>query len=107
MKDALLIIDVINDLEFPGGEKVLPWAQRLIRPLARFRGQAHARGVPVIYVNDNFGHWQSSFEDVLKHCTRPRARGAKISRALRPTSKDYFILKPRHSAFFCTSLVPL
>ena len=105
--DALLIIDTINDLEFPGGEKVLPWAKKLAKRLVGFRNAARRHGIPVIYVNDNFGHWHSSFSEVYRHCTRRGARGAQVSRALKPRSSDYFILKPRHSAFFATSLVPL
>jgi nicotinamidase-related amidase len=105
--DALLIIDCINDLEFPGGEKVLPWAMKFAPKLARFRGAAHAADIPVIYVNDNFGHWRSSFADVYRHCTHGGARGRPLCRRLKPTKRDYFILKPRHSAFFATSLVPL
>ncbi len=30
-----------------------------------------------------------------------------MSRRLKPGRNDYFILKPRHSGFFATSLVPL
>jgi len=107
MRDALLIIDVINDLEFDGGEKVLPWARRMAGPLSRFRDRARRHGIPIIYVNDNFGHWTSNFEDVFRHCTRAGARGRAISRRMKPGRGDYFILKPRHSAFYCTSLVPL
>jgi nicotinamidase-related amidase len=105
--DALLIIDCINDLEFPGGEKVLPWAMKLAPKLATFRGAAHRVDMPVIYVNDNFQHWRSNFADVYKHCTRAGARGRELCRKLKPSAQDYFILKPRHSAFFATSLVPL
>src|SRR4051812_48233157 len=104
---ALLIIDVINDLEFPGGEKVLPWAEKLARRLAVFRGRARAAGVAVIYVNDNFGMWRDNFGDVYRHCVRPGAGGGEVCRRMRPGGRDYFILKPRHSAFFATSLVPL
>ena len=105
--DALLIIDCINDLEFPGGENVLPWAVKFAPRLSRFRGAARRAGVPVIYVNDNFSHWHSSFADVYRHCTRAGARGRELCRRIKPSKRDYFILKPRHSAFFATSLVPL
>jgi nicotinamidase-related amidase len=105
--DALIIIDCMNDLEFPGGEQVLPWAMKLVPKLVRFRGRAHAAGMPVAYANDNFKHWHGNFDDVYKRCTRPGVRGRELSRRLKPTAKDYAILKPRHSAFFATSLVPL
>jgi nicotinamidase-related amidase len=53
--DALIIIDTINDLEFPGGEKVLPWVLKMTPRLVAIRGKARRNGMPVIYVNDNFG----------------------------------------------------
>jgi nicotinamidase-related amidase len=104
---ALIIIDVINDLEFPGGENVLPWAQAMAKPLLAVRDQARAAGIPVIYANDNYGHWRSNFNDIVKHCTRRDACGREVARMLKPGPDDYFILKPKHSAFFATSLVPL
>lgn len=104
---ALLIIDVINDLAFPGGEHVLPWAERMVERLAPFAESMRKAGVPVIYVNDNFDQWRSEFRDIYKYCTRKDARGRRVSRALKPGANDYFILKPKHSAFFATSLVPL
>jgi nicotinamidase-related amidase len=105
--DALIIIDCINDLEFPGGEKVLPWAMRLAPRLRRFRGCAHGAGMPVIYANDNYKHWHGCFDEVYAHCTRAGARGRELSRKLKPSVKDCIVLKPRHSAFFATSLAPL
>jgi nicotinamidase-related amidase len=104
---ALLIIDVINDLEFPGGELVLPWALRMVERLAPVADRMRKAGVPIIYVNDNFDQWRSSFDELYRHCTRPGARGRRVARALRPQPSDYFILKPKHSAFFATPLVPL
>jgi nicotinamidase-related amidase len=105
--DALLIIDCINDLEFPGGEKVLPWAMKLAPRLTRFRGSARRAGMPVIYANDNYKLWHGRFDDVYAHCTRAGARGRELSRKLKPSKADCVVLKPRHSAFFATSLVPL
>lgn len=106
-KSALLIIDVLNDLEFPGGEKVLPWAEKMVERLAPVAEQARRERVPVIYVNDNFGQWRSNFSELFEYCTRPEARGREVARALKPGPNDYFIVKPKHSAFFSTALVPL
>ena len=106
-RTALVIIDVINDLEFPGGENVLPWAEAMAPRLLAVRAAATEADVPVIYANDNYGHWRSNFNDIVKHCTRPGARGRHVARKLRPRQDDYFILKPKHSAFFATSLQPL
>jgi nicotinamidase-related amidase len=104
---AVLVVDVISDLEFPGGEKVLPWAEKMADRLAPFLAAARRASVPIVYANDNFGHWRSNFADVYEHCTRPGARGREVCRRLKPSPDDYFILKPKHSAFYATSLRPL
>ena len=101
---ALVLIDVINDLEFPGSQKLLQQALPMARKLARLKKRARAAGVPVIYVNDNFGRWQSDFHKQVQHCLEDSVKGEPIVRLLRPESKDYFVLKPKHSGFFCTQL---
>ncbi|HEY0009482.1 MAG TPA: isochorismatase family cysteine hydrolase [Tepidisphaeraceae bacterium] len=104
---ALLIVDVISDLEFPGGEKVHPWAEGMADALVPVRDAARKAGLPVIYANDNFGQWKSNFDDVYQHAARAGARGRNVARKLKPGKEDFFILKPKHSAFFATSLEPL
>jgi len=105
--DVLLIVDVINDLSFPGGEKVLPWAKKLATRLDVFRSRAHRHQMPVIYANDHFGRWRSNWGEIYAHATRASARGREMSRTLKPARQDLFILKPMHSAFYATALVPL
>ncbi|HEX8340569.1 MAG TPA: isochorismatase family cysteine hydrolase [Tepidisphaeraceae bacterium] len=104
---AVLVIDVMNDLAFPGGEKVLPWAEKMAERLRPLLDRARQSDIDVIYVNDNFGHWRSNFNDVIDYCTRPDARGRDVTARLRPAENDYFVLKPKHSVFFATSLLPL
>lgn len=101
---ALLLIDVINDLEFDGGEGVLRFAKKMAPRLARLKQRAYANNIPVIYVNDNFGKWQSDFRAQVSHCLEDGVRGEPIARLLLPTERDYYILKPKHSGFFATPL---
>ncbi|HYE16071.1 MAG TPA: isochorismatase family protein [Pyrinomonadaceae bacterium] len=101
---ALLLIDVINDLEFETGEELLRHAEPMARRLAELKRRAKAAGVPVIYVNDNFGKWQSDFNKILKHCLEDDVRGRPLAEVLRPDEDDYFVLKPKHSGFFSTTL---
>lgn len=101
---ALLLIDVINDLEFDGGERVLRFAKKMAPRLARLKARAYAKNIPVIYVNDNFGKWQSDFRAQVSHCLDDGVRGEPIARLLQPTERDYYILKPKHSGFFATPL---
>jgi nicotinamidase-related amidase len=104
---ALLLIDVINDLAFPGSEALAGQAEEMAPRLRILKRRAVARGVPVIYVNDNFGKWRSDFRHTVAHCTSRTSPGRRVSAQLRPTARDYFVLKPKHSGFYHTTLDPL
>jgi nicotinamidase-related amidase len=101
---ALLLIDVINDLEFDGGEQLLAQALPMAVSLAALKRRAKAAGVPAIYVNDNFGRWRSDFAKLVRHCLEKDVRGRSVVTYLTPEEDDYFVLKPKHSAFFQTNL---
>lgn len=100
---ALLLIDVINDLEFEGGEKLLRHALPAARRIAACKKHCQAAGIPAIYVNDNFGKWRSDFKKLISHCIDD-TRGREIVELLKPERDDYFVLKPKHSGFFSTAL---
>jgi nicotinamidase-related amidase len=100
---ALLLIDVINDLEFDDGARLLEFALPMAERLAALKRRAKQAGVPAIYVNDNFGRWQSDFNKLVDHCLGD-VRGRPIAERLRPEPDDYFVLKPKHSGFFATAL---
>jgi nicotinamidase-related amidase len=101
---ALLLIDVINDLAFEGSEVLVAQAEPMARRLSLLKKRATAAGVPTIYINDNFGQWRSDFRHTVRHCTAQSSPGHQVSRRLRPTSRDYFVLKPKHSGFYDTTL---
>ena len=101
---ALLLIDVINDLEFPEGDQLLEHALPMADRIASLADRAREAQVPVIYVNDNFGRWQSNFHSQIEHCLKDNIRGRPLVEKLRPAKEDYFVLKPKHSGFFSTTL---
>jgi nicotinamidase-related amidase len=104
---ALLLIDVINDLDFPEANQLLRYARPMARKLVRLKERAKKARIPVIYVNDNFGRWQSDFRRQVQHCLREKSRGHEIVALLQPEEDDYFVLKPKHSGFFSTTLETL
>jgi nicotinamidase-related amidase len=101
---ALLLIDVINDFEFDGGDKLLEIALPVGSKIAGLKKRAKAVGIPAIYVNDNFGRWQSDFKKIVDHCLEDEVRGKPFVQQLLPDEDDYFVLKPKHSGFYCTTL---
>ena len=72
--------------------------------IADLKCRAKLAGIPAIYANDNFGRWQSYFKKVVEHCLEDGVRGEEVARILEPDDDDYFVLKPKHSAFFATTL---
>ena len=101
---ALLLIDVINQFAYPDGLALRRRARPMARRLRALKARAHAAGVPVLYVNDNFGRWRSDFAAVVRACTAPGSRGREIASLLAPGPDDYFVLKPRHSGFHASPL---
>jgi nicotinamidase-related amidase len=101
---ALVLIDVINDMEFDSGAALLKNALPAARRLAELRRRAKEAHVPVIYVNDNFGKWRSDFRRQLGHVLEDGVRGQPVAELLRPDEKDYFVLKAKHSGFYHTQL---
>lgn len=101
---ALVLIDVINDLEFPEGEQVARRARPMAKKLAELKLRAERAQVPCIYVNDNFGRWRSDFNAQVRHCLSDEVRGQFLAAALTPRKTDYFVLKPKHSGFYQTCL---
>jgi nicotinamidase-related amidase len=103
-RTALLIVDVINLFDFPRGAAMARRAVRPARRILRLRERAHAGGVPVIYVNDNWGRWRSDFTSIVADCSRDDRPGAPIAKMLAPTARDFFVLKPHLSGFHETPL---
>lgn len=101
---ALLLIDVINDFEFPRGDELFARACQIAPNIRELKKRTTAAGIPAIYVNDNFGRWQSKFDEIVKHCLENDVRGRPFVEQLVPEENDYFVLKPKHSGFYQTPL---
>lgn len=105
---ALLLIDVINPMSFPGAEALLEPAVRAARRIARLRERARAARVPVVYVNDNFDCWHLGFRELVGELLASDVPGLSVIRLLEPdATHDFYVLKPHHSGFFRTGLEAL
>lgn len=101
---ALLLIDVINKFEFPRGDELFAQAINIAPNIAALKKRACAAKIPAIYINDNFGRWQSKFDEILGRCLEKDVRGRSFVKQLIPEEHDYFVLKPKHSGFYQTPL---
>ena len=101
---VLLLVDVINDFDFPTASKLLKHALPAARKIQALKRRLSARGIPAVYVNDNFGRWRSDFRKQVERCLSADATGASAASLLIPAENDYFVLKPKHSGFYASSL---
>jgi nicotinamidase-related amidase len=101
---GLLIIDMINDMAFPGAEAMRPGIERAATAILALRAKADRLRVPVVYVNDNFGQWHSDKSKIVAACASAESPGAPIVRRVAPREDDFFVIKPQFSGFYATNL---
>ena len=100
---ALLILDMINDMDFAGADAMLGPTAKAAKTILKLRDAADRAGLPTIYVNDNFGEWHSERYRLVE-----RALGSgdthEFVAKLAPRDGDYFVIKPQFSGFYATNL---
>jgi nicotinamidase-related amidase len=101
---ALLLIDVINALDFQGAERLVEPALTMAHAVAGLKRRCAQARIPAIYVNDNFGRWRDDQHAIVARALAPDALGQPVAQLLRPEAEDYFVVKPKHSGFFATPL---
>src|SRR3569833_1835062 len=92
---ALILLDVINVLDFPEADDLLRYAKPMADKLAVLRQRAEEANVPVVYVNDNYNKWRSEYQALVNHCINDNTRSKDNTEQLKPTENDYFVLKPK------------
>jgi nicotinamidase-related amidase len=102
VKDALLLVDVINDFGHEDGDALLASFRERHEGLVQALEQARGRDLPVIYANDNFGVWDGDAAALVRRALE--GRGADLVRPIAPQDGDRFVVKPRYSAFDHTPL---
>ncbi|HXU20055.1 MAG TPA: isochorismatase family cysteine hydrolase [Verrucomicrobiae bacterium] len=101
---ALILVDVINALDFPNNGYLLKRVPRLAKNIATLKTRCRERRIPAIYVNDNHDKWRSDRSILIAHARSANPVSRLLTEALLPQDDDYFILKPKHSAFYSTPL---
>jgi nicotinamidase-related amidase len=99
---ALLVVDMLNPYEHPEADRL---AERVgealpgIETLLRRAGEAET---PVVHVNDNYGDWNSSSEELA----RQALAGAhpELVEPVLPPDGGSFVVKARHTTFYETPL---
>jgi nicotinamidase-related amidase len=102
MKDALLVVDVIQDFEHEDGDALLESFRARHPALVQALAHARASGIPVVYANDSRGVWDGDAGRLVRQAIA--GRGGELVKAVAPKEGDRFVVKPRYSAFDHTPL---
>ncbi len=99
---ALLILDMITLMDFDGASAMRRDVAEAAATILKLRDAADRSGVPVVYVNDNFGEWHSERYRLVERALSSNAQ--EFVAKLAPRDGDYFIIKPQFSGFYATNL---
>ncbi|WP_312099095.1 isochorismatase family cysteine hydrolase [Niallia sp.] len=102
---ALLIIDMINDFNFEHGTILAEKALIIAQQIQLLKKQCEKENIPIIYINDHYNLWQAELIKVIDYCRNKKSE--PVIDKIKPDDSDYFLIKPRHSAFYGTALQTL
>jgi nicotinamidase-related amidase len=101
-RTALLVVDMFNTYDFQDGEKLLESAERAAPVIAGLIERAREEDVAVLYVNDNYGDWNASRDDLVERALA--GPGGRFLEAIAPRDDTLMIHKARHSIFYQTPM---
>jgi nicotinamidase-related amidase len=103
MGDALIVVDVVTTFEHDDAAALLASFRSHLEALESVLRAARARAVPVIYVNDSHGQWDSGLAEAIHRATSAVPGGDLVARVA-PRAGEHYLRKPRYSAFDHTAL---
>jgi nicotinamidase-related amidase len=103
LKDALVLVDVINDFGHEDGQALLESFRERLEGMRAAIGAAREREIPIVYANDNKGIWDGDSRRLVRHAVE-KGLGGDLVAAVAPQEDDRFVVKPRYSAFDHTPL---
>ena len=101
-RTALIVIDMLNSYEHADGEQLTRSVERSLPAMVRLVERAAQEDVVTIYVNDNFGAWNSNRDELVETVLSGRFR--HLVEPIAPQDDTLFVVKARHSIFFQTPL---
>jgi nicotinamidase-related amidase len=101
-RTGLVVVDMLNTYEHEDADALTRGVEKVVEPLSGLIARAREDGVELIYVNDNYGDWNSSHEELARRACEG-ARPDLVEPLLPPEGAD-FVIKARHTIFYMTPL---
>jgi nicotinamidase-related amidase len=101
-KPALVVVDMLNPYDHEDADTLAKNAEPVVPKIRELLDRARDAGVEVIYVNDNYGDWNTSAGELAERACQ--GRRPDLVEPLLPRDDAAFLIKARHTIFFETSL---
>jgi nicotinamidase-related amidase len=102
MRTAVIVVDMLNPYDHQDAARLVESVERVVEPTASLIERASDDGAELIFVNDNYGDWNSSSEELAERALNGR-RPELVEPLLPPEGAD-FVIKARHTIFYMTPL---
>jgi nicotinamidase-related amidase len=99
---ALVVIDMLNPYRHPEADRLAPRVAGALPGIEALIERADAAAAPVVYVNDNYGDWNSSAAELAENALA--GLHPELVRPVLPGDGHSFVIKARHSIFYGTPL---
>src|SRR5918998_492522 len=101
-RSALIVVDMLSSYDHADAEKLTRSVQESLPAMIGLIRRAREDGALTIYVNDNYGNWNSNRDELLQ--TALAGRFPELVDPIAPREEDLFVVKARHSIFYGTPL---
>ena len=99
---ALIVIDMLNPYDHEDAEVLTENVESIVPTLGRLIADANERDIELIYVNDNYGDFAATRDDLIR--AAHDGRRPDLIEPVLPPKGVAFLQKARHSAFYSTAL---
>jgi nicotinamidase-related amidase len=99
---ALLVVDMLNPYEHPQADRLAERVGETLPGIRTLLRRAADEQTPVVYVNDNYGDWNSSSEELAKQAMD--GAHPELVEPVLPGEGQSLVVKARHSTFYETPL---
>ncbi|HKP88742.1 MAG TPA: isochorismatase family cysteine hydrolase [Thermoleophilaceae bacterium] len=99
---ALVVVDMLNTYDHEDADELTANVEPVVPRIRALLDRAEESGIEVIYVNDNYGNWNSSAPELVERA----CDGARpdLVEPIVPPDDASFVIKARHTIFFETPL---
>jgi nicotinamidase-related amidase len=100
-RSALVVVDMLNAYDHEDAKTLTESVATTIEPIRALIGRAREEDVELVYVNDNYGDWHASPEEIAQAALDGK-RPDLVEPILPADDEVPFIIKARHTVFYGT-----